>query len=131
MSLDFRYCSRCGRLYARTLHAICGNCLKEIEEEYQRCHRFLRENRGCTLQELSEETGVSTRQIAKFIHEGRISLSDSPNLAYPCESCGKMIREHALCTDCRNNLARQVKNATESIKSKPEPRQGEGYRYKG
>jgi flagellar operon protein (TIGR03826 family) len=130
MSPDFRYCSRCGKLFARTISPICGACHREIEEEYQRCYKYLRENRGCTLQELSEETGVSTRQIAKFIQEGRISLSDAPNLAYPCESCGAMIREHKLCADCRSKLTKEVKRVTESAREEPE-RRGEGYRYKG
>jgi flagellar operon protein (TIGR03826 family) len=135
MKLDFRYCSRCGRLFARTISSTCPSCLKEIEEEYQRCYHYLREHKGCTLQELSEETGVSIRQITKFIHEGRISLSDAPNLGYPCDSCGKLIREHRLCAECRDKLSKEMKYTAESIKARQErleaERRAQSYRYKG
>ena len=130
MAPDFRYCARCGKLFARTISPFCGACLKEVEEEYKRCYNYLREHRGCTLQELSEGTGVSVRQIAKFIHEGRISLGDAPNLSYPCESCGKMIREHKLCADCRKRLTQDVQRVTDPRRWQEQKNRGETFHYR-
>lgn len=39
-------CPRCGKLYALNLKEMCGNCLKDIEREYERRVEFLREQKG-------------------------------------------------------------------------------------
>jgi len=89
---------------------VCPACVREIDKEYETCANYLRENRGASITELSEETGVSIRQITKFIREGRISLMDAPNLSYPCESCGVLIQSNNLCDSCRNRLVNASKN---------------------
>ncbi|MFS0725878.1 TIGR03826 family flagellar region protein [Paenibacillus sp. 1P07SE] len=113
-------CPRCGRLYAVNFREVCPSCIKEIDKEYESCASYLRENRGCGIQELSEETGVSYRQITKFIREGRISLIDAPNLAYPCEMCGSFIREGHMCNDCRAKLIKDFGSASEAAASAAE-----------
>ena len=55
-----------------------------------------------------EATGVSKELILKFIRQGRIMLSNFPNLGYPCEKCGKTIREERLCNDCKNDIHKQL-----------------------
>ncbi|MBD2845838.1 flagellar protein [Paenibacillus sp. IB182496] len=110
MSLD--NCPRCGKLYANNFRDICPACIKEIDEEYTRCSDYLRKNKGATLQELSEGTNVTIRQIHRFIREGRISIMEGPNLTYACESCGKAIREGSMCMECRGRFAKQFKDAT-------------------
>lgn len=113
-------CPRCGKLYAVNFREVCPACIKDIDNEYERCATYLRENRGCGIQQLSEETGVSYRQITKFIREGRISLIDAPNLAYPCEMCGTFIREGNMCMDCRAKLAKELGAANETAASAAE-----------
>jgi len=107
MNLD--YCPRCGKLYAKGYRDICPNCIKEIEEEYQRCVEYLKEHRHINIQQLSEATGVSVRQITRFIREGRISISAFPNMYYGCESCGAPIREGNMCPKCVRKLANEIK----------------------
>lgn len=107
MNLD--YCPRCGKLFARGFRDICPNCVKDIEEEYEKCVAYLKENRNITIQQLSEATGVSVRQITRFIREGRISISALPNMYYGCESCGSPIREGNLCPNCIKKLANEIK----------------------
>jgi len=106
MAFNLGNCPRCGKVFARGVHDVCPACVKEIEEEYERCHDYLKEHKGVTIYELSEATEVSVRQITKFIREGRISLEGAPNLAYPCESCGMLIREGTICDSCRKRLSR-------------------------
>jgi len=107
MNLD--YCPRCGKLFARGFRDICPNCVKEIEEEYEKCVAYLKEHPNITIQQLSEATGVSVRQITRFIREGRISISAHPNMYYSCESCGAPIREGSMCPKCLKKLTNEIK----------------------
>lgn len=115
--MDLANCPRCGKLFARNFRDVCPDCMKKLEQEYESCVDYLRANRGSTINELSEQTGVSIKQITRFIREGRISLMDAPNLAYPCEVCGILIREGHMCDSCRNRLTREVRDAVSNDRS--------------
>ncbi|OIB03144.1 flagellar protein [Paenibacillus sp. LC231] len=104
-------CPRCGKLYTVNIREMCTECMKVIEKEYEKCANFLREQKGATIHEVSEATEVSVRQITKFIKEGRISIANAPNLAYPCEVCGTLIRESNMCESCRTRLTRELRQA--------------------
>ncbi len=103
-------CSRCDALFVKGMREVCPKCYQEIEKEYDKCARFLRkrENRGATIYQLSEETGVSVKQITKFIREGRISVSSNPNLGYPCENCNTPITSGNICDNCSRELRREI-----------------------
>ncbi|UVI29900.1 TIGR03826 family flagellar region protein [Paenibacillus spongiae] len=106
MELD--NCPKCGKLFAKNFREICPACIKEVDAQYMICADYLRKNRGSTIHELSEATEVSVPQITKFIREGRISLIGAPNLGYPCEVCGTLIRENNMCANCRARLLQDV-----------------------
>ncbi len=112
MGMNLGNCPRCGRLFANNFRDICPSCIKEIEEEYEKCLDFLREEKLATIQEVHEATGVSIRQITKFIKEGRISVANNPNMMYPCEVCGVLIRQGNMCDSCRTRLTRDLTAAT-------------------
>ncbi|MCM3134938.1 flagellar protein [Paenibacillus polysaccharolyticus] len=111
-------CPRCGRLYALNFRDVCSNCIKEIEQEYQTCVDYLRENKGANIQELSDETEVSIKTITKFIREGRISIENAPNMMYPCEVCGMLIREGHMCDSCRTRLTKDLASAAREVGQK-------------
>ncbi|MBD2868407.1 TIGR03826 family flagellar region protein [Paenibacillus arenilitoris] len=113
-------CPRCGKLFAKNFRDVCPSCLREIDKEYELCANYLRENRGSIITEVSDATGVSIKQITKFIREGRISLMNAPNLSYPCESCGTLIRESHLCDNCRARLQKDRKNMIEDLARREE-----------
>lgn len=121
MNLD--NCPRCGKLYAKNFKNICSACIKLIEEEYDRCVKYLRENKGSTIHQLSKATEVSIKQITKFIKEGRISVENNPNMMYPCEVCGLLIREGNMCDGCRNRLTRDLNAAIKEEHQTGEPGQ--------
>ena len=108
MTLNVANCPKCGRLMMKGPRALCPHCLQEIEDQYNRCLQYLRENKSCTLVELSEATRVPVSQITKFIREGRISIADHPSISYECEVCGTPIREGHLCDACRQRLVRDM-----------------------
>jgi len=133
MSLNVMNCTRCGKVCVRSLSGICPACQKELESQYEICLQYLRENRGITLQELSDATEVPVKQIIRFIREGRISLVNAPNLTYPCEVCGTPIREQTLCPSCRQRLRHDFNQAQQEEKRKEEARQqqdGASYQIK-
>ncbi|CAM3341978.1 MULTISPECIES: TIGR03826 family flagellar region protein [Saccharibacillus] len=109
--MNLANCPRCGKVFVMNYKGICANCAKDIENEYEACVKYLRDNKGAHMQELSDETGVSIRQITTFIREGRISTASAPNLSYECEVCGTFIREGNMCDSCRTKLAGDLRQA--------------------
>lgn len=103
-------CPRCGALFVRGVRDVCNNCYQEIEKEYDKCAQYLRkrENRGANITQVSEATGVSVKQITRFVKEGRISVANHPNMGYPCEGCGILIITGSLCDDCAKGLKREI-----------------------
>ncbi|MFU1796312.1 TIGR03826 family flagellar region protein [Paenibacillus azoreducens] len=126
--MNLANCPRCGRLFAANFKDMCPNCIKEIEHEYEKCVQYLREEKGATIQELSEATEVSIKQITRFIREGRISVMNAPNLMYPCEVCGNLIREGHMCDSCRSRLTKELHQAIkdESNRDGDPKKQGDG-----
>ncbi len=120
MGMNIDNCAKCGKIYVKNLKDMCPACLKEIELQYERCLQYLKENKACKIEELSDATEVSVKQIAKFIREGRISIKNSPNMDYPCDICGTAIRENKICEPCRLRLANDASNVEHSDKLKQE-----------
>lgn len=118
-------CPTCGKLFVKGLRDVCPECHKKVEDQYDTCLQYLREHKSCTMYELSDATGVSVKQITRFIREGRISLAHAPNMSYPCEVCGTPIREHNMCDPCRNKLTKDVKNLTEDEKRRQEQKEAD------
>lgn len=128
--MELSNCPRCGRLFAKAFRDLCPACLKEIEQEYERCVAYLREKRQAAMQELSEETEVSVRQITQFIKEGRISVYQAPNLTYECELCGSPIREGHMCESCRTRLIRDMNEARQETSAAVEKPSSDNRAYK-
>jgi flagellar operon protein (TIGR03826 family) len=128
-------CTRCDTLFVKTVRDVCQKCYQEIEAEYDKCAKYLRkrENRGANIHQVSEATGVSIRQITRFIKEGRISIEGNPNMGYPCENCGILIRSGSMCDACVEDFKRMIAQQLEVDKRLAEEkrrRAGIGYRSK-
>lgn len=103
-------CHACGRLFLKEHSDYCLNCYLEIEEEFKQIEAFLNneKNRNATIDEVTENTGISTKQVIKFIRDGRIFADDYPNLHYPCAYCGTNIKKQVLCNSCLENLSSDI-----------------------
>jgi flagellar operon protein (TIGR03826 family) len=126
MSMNVANCPRCGKIFVKGFNDVCPNCMKDLEQQYEKCVTYLRKNRGATINEVSETTEVSMKQIIKFIREGRISIMNAPNMAYPCEVCGTLIRENPICEPCRGKLAKDVRNNAEDEQRKSQHVKNDG-----
>jgi flagellar operon protein (TIGR03826 family) len=131
MGMNVANCPRCGKIFVKGFAEVCPNCLKDLEQQYDKCLKYLRANKGTNINELSEATDVSVKQITKFIREGRISIVNAPNMAYPCEVCGTMIRENTICESCRSKLVKDVRNNAEDERRRAErTEQGESATFR-
>ncbi|WNF36587.1 hypothetical protein RJD24_19535 [Bacillaceae bacterium IKA-2] len=103
---DLKNCPNCNKIFVRNLRDVCQDCYKKEEEDFQTVYQFVRkkENRMASMKEVEEGTDVKEELVVKFIKQGRLHLQSFPNLAYPCESCKRMIREGRICGECKGNI---------------------------
>lgn len=129
---QLKNCTMCGRLFVRTVRPICPSCYKELEAQYRKVYNYLRqkENRQATIYEVSEATGVSVPQIKEFIREGRLHIAEFPNMGYPCESCGTIIREGRICEPCRKKFHGVAEKLSQALaKSSTEKKKEKSWDY--
>jgi flagellar operon protein (TIGR03826 family) len=118
-------CSECGRLFVKSGSInICRSCFDKEEALFQCVSSFLkkRANRTATTYEVVNETGVSESLIHQFIRQGRLVLTNFPNISYPCMQCNAQIREGKLCNSCSQEIRHQLeKHNREMLRSNEEP----------
>ncbi len=104
-------CPKCNALFVKSgLNELCMNCYNEEETAFNRVYQFLkkRENRAATMDQIVEATDVDEPLLLKFVKSGRLKLAQFPNLGYPCDQCGHIIREGRLCERCRSGLKQDL-----------------------
>lgn len=109
MELD--NCPVCGSIfYKNQFNQLCPKCKKEEEKLYDTVYQYMRkrENRAATMNQIVEATGVPEETILKFIKTGRLKIAQFPNLGYPCDKCGKVIRTGKLCEPCSTTLKQDL-----------------------
>ncbi|WP_157276700.1 flagellar protein [Paenibacillus sp. Soil766] len=107
-------CPRCGKVYQRNLRNQCMDCSTSIHDQLKNCVDFLRRNYRSSNEQVCAATGVSDIQLQVWMKEGKLQLSDYPNLRYPCASCSEPIREHKLCVNCSTRITRDIRKLNES-----------------
>jgi len=115
-------CPKCGKLFVKGMRDVCNDCFKIDEEEYKIVTTYLkqRENRKASLYEVSDATGVSVKQITRFVRQGRISLKDFPNMGAPCDSCGQPASSGNLCVNCKNKFTKEIESFVEKEEKRME-----------
>lgn len=109
-------CPQCGSLYVQNaFRSVCEPCYKKEDQLFQIVHEYIRkrENRTATLMQVVRATGVEESLIHKFIKQGRLKLAHFPNLGYPCDQCGTLIREGRICVECRDELKKELNTIKE------------------
>lgn len=104
-------CPSCGQIYVKNaFREVCETCYKQEEAKYQTVYKYIRqrENRTASMDQVVHDTGVEEYLIIKFIRKGRIQLVHFPNLGYPCDRCGRIIREDKLCQGCKKDIHGQL-----------------------
>ena len=85
---------------------VCDSCWKEEEKQFDIVYKFIRkrENRTATIPQVLEATEVDEDLLLKFVKTGRLKVTQFPNLGYPCDKCGNIIRTGKLCDSCASQL---------------------------
>jgi flagellar operon protein (TIGR03826 family) len=119
--MNLENCPNCGRLFVKNqFRDICDVCYREEEKEFEKVYAYIRkrENRMAKMQQVVEATGVEERLIIKFIKTGRLQLANFPNLGYPCDRCGSLIRDGKLCSACMQDLNKQIERMNQEERKK-------------
>ena len=120
--MDVRNCRTCGRLfnYIGGPANMCPACRDELEKKFQIVKEYIRENPRASIQEISDENGVTTGQIRQWIREERLQFSDDSPVGIECENCGATIRTGRFCDNCKNTMANSLSKSIEKPQA-PEP----------
>lgn len=135
--MDIRNCKRCGKMYAYLSGPpICQDCKQQDEEDFQKVKKYIYDNRGASMKDISEACDVSIEKITKFLKEGRLEIKEGSNIILECEKCGQAIKSGRLCAACSKQLERDMSSAAntaasnaEEIKKNSEFKKEGGMRY--
>ncbi len=115
--MDVRNCRSCGRLINYTGgQPICAACQKKLEDKFNEVKKFLDENPRASINQVSEEMDVSTKQIKQWIREERLTLSDPGAGGINCEQCGAPITTGRFCSKCKASMMNRFADAIDKPK---------------
>ena len=109
--MDVRNCRMCGKLYnfiGGPYRNLCPNCIEKMEKKVDEVKEYIEEHKAATINEVSEECDVSSRQIEQWIREERLMISDDSPIGIRCERCGATIRSGRFCERCKNKIANNL-----------------------
>ncbi|SDZ32998.1 flagellar operon protein TIGR03826 [Proteiniborus ethanoligenes] len=110
--MAIRNCKKCGRIYADDNFELCPKCRTNEVDEFKKVKDYLYKYPGADIQVVSDETGVDTKKILKYLRDGKLEIKDdSPNLVLDCERCGTPIRTGRFCQKCVTEMQREFKSA--------------------
>lgn len=105
--MDVLVCEWCDKLFQSKGHKLCDACKVVDMKRFSTVSEFIRDsrNRESTLNEIVETTGVSEKDISRYIREGRLIVKDLPNFGISCVACGKLTNDGNMCRGCRTSLS--------------------------
>jgi len=104
--MDVKNCKGCNRLFQYIGGPpLCPACREELENKFAEVKEYIYQNRGTSIAEVSEATGVSVKQIKQWIREDRLVLSEATEDGIECEHCGTPICSGRFCEKCKNQMA--------------------------
>ncbi len=100
-------CVRCKQAFAMVNNTpVCGECLKKEEEQFDLIKVYLDENRGATMEQIAEDTGVPVKRILQFLKDGRLEGVQGSGLK--CSRCGIEITKGKYCPKCDAQLKKSL-----------------------
>jgi predicted transcriptional regulator len=95
---------------------------EEDEKDFKLVKEFIYDHENVNIVEVSQETGVSTNKILKYLKEERLILASvSGGIVLTCESCGRAIQTGRYCFSCKKeliaNLENELNNAAKNTKA--------------
>lgn len=110
--MNIKNCKKCGKMFSYAFGpVICPDCLNAQEALFQEAKKYVQENPGCDIRELSEAVEVDAAQIRQWIKEERLQFSSDSPIRIACEGCGAMINSGRYCDACKNSMAKGLNDA--------------------
>ncbi|MCR5677752.1 MAG: FeoC-like transcriptional regulator [Agathobacter sp.] len=110
-------CRGCGRLFNQLNNEkLCPACVKELEDKFQEVKEYLNEHPNASMNEVSKENDVSTKQIKQWVREERLVFAEGSLDGIECEKCGKLIKTGRYCDECKANLTNTLMSAIDKPK---------------
>lgn len=120
--MDVRNCKKCGKIYKYDGFNMCLKCRQEEEEEFKKVREYIYDNPSATIPIISEDTGVNTKKILRYLREGRLAIkNNNNNLILACERCGVAINTGKFCEKCAAEIQNELNN---SIRQKKTTKKG-------
>ena len=124
--MDVQNCRGCGRLFNYFGGPpLCQACKDELEKKFVQVKEYLRENPNSSIQQVSDDNEVSTKQIKQWVREERLTFSDDSPVGIECELCGATIKTGRFCENCKNKIKGNLDSVT---RREPEPDRTSGRR---
>ena len=99
---NIRNCARCGKMFNYIAgDVLCDVCRKELEEKFQEVKKYIQDNPGSGLRQISEACDCPTKQLKKWILEERLMFTEDSPIQITCENCGARITTGRLCAKCK------------------------------
>ncbi len=108
--MDIRNCKRCGGLYNFNGTAVCNNCAKQEQEDFDTIRDYLFEHPNSTAPEISQATKIDMKIISRFLKEGRLRYEGKEGVLN-CERCGETIETGRFCKNCLQELQTELKGS--------------------
>lgn len=118
MSLQFKKCKTCGRIFQSYHGFECPDCIDERERQFAKVKEYLYEYPGASMDEIVAGTEVDAKQILRFLKEGRLEMQNSEGLL-TCEKCGAPVTSGTMCQNCKDKLARAMQSVLPKAGAEP------------
>lgn len=116
---ELRNCPNCGKVFVKVNRNLCPECIEKEESEFEEVRKYLKDNPGASVDEISEIVGVDEKKILRWMREGRLDVSFAgAGQELTCKRCGAPISLGNLCSSCIKLLSGQMR-AT-AVPSKPQ-----------
>lgn len=103
--MNVRNCKKCGRLFNYVVGLpVCPSCKDALEGKFQEVKKYIQDNRGATVQQVSEACEVEESQIRQWVREERLVFAEGSVSGIGCEICGVSIVSGRYCDKCKAGL---------------------------
>lgn len=109
MKAELSNCKKCGKVYPKTHSEHCNDCRLNEEDQLKKLKDYIsnvKEGEKFSLNDLSEGTGVSTKDIQVYMKKRRL-LDVGSNMILNCKICKVEINAMSsslLCSKCDNEV---------------------------
>ena len=110
--MEVKTCRTCKRLFNYIAGPVrCPACSEALEKRFQQVKQYIWDHKTATLQEISDENGVSVGQLRQWVREERLCFTDDSPVGLECESCGATIKTGRYCDNCKGKLSNTLMSA--------------------